>query len=49
MPAQHMRHWRRLLIRLYASAAIVTALVSRFMWWACRRPAVWGMGHSPGK
>ena len=25
------------------SAAIVTALVSRFMWWACKRSAVWGM------
>jgi hypothetical protein len=25
------------------SAAVVTALVSRFMWWACRRSAVWSM------
>ena len=21
----------------------MTALVSRFMWWACRRSAMWGM------
>jgi hypothetical protein len=25
------------------SAALVTALVSRFMWWACRRSALWSM------
>jgi hypothetical protein len=25
------------------SAAVVTALVSRFMWWACRRSALWAM------
>ena len=26
-----------------ATATIVTLLVSRFMWWACRRSAIWGM------
>ena len=25
------------------AAALVTAAVSRFMWWACRRSAVWSM------
>lgn len=25
------------------SAAVAAALVSRFMWWACKRSAVWGM------
>jgi hypothetical protein len=25
------------------AAAAVTALVSRFMWWACRRSAAWSM------
>jgi hypothetical protein len=24
-------------------AALLTAVVSRFMWWACRRSAVWSM------
>jgi hypothetical protein len=26
------------------AAALVTAVVSRCMWWACRRSAVWSMG-----
>jgi len=25
------------------AAALATAVVSRFMWWACRRSAVWSM------
>jgi hypothetical protein len=25
------------------AATALTALVSRFMWWACRRSAVWSM------
>lgn len=25
------------------SVALCTLLVSRFMWWACRRSAVWSM------
>jgi hypothetical protein len=25
------------------AAALVTAAVSRFMWWACRRSALWSM------
>ena len=25
------------------AAAALTALVSRFMWWACRRSAAWSM------
>ena len=25
------------------AAALVTAVVSRFMWWACRRSAAWSM------
>ena len=25
-------------------AALLTAVVSRFMWWACRRSAAWSMG-----
>jgi hypothetical protein len=25
------------------SAALLTALVSCFMWWACRRSAIWSM------
>ena len=30
-------------ILVVLSAAAVTALVSRFMWWACRRSALWSM------
>ena len=25
------------------AAGVVTLLVSRFMWWACRRSAIWSM------
>jgi len=30
-------------LMVVVSAAVVTMLVSRFMWWACRRSAAWGM------
>lgn len=28
---------------IVVGAALLTAVVSRFMWWACRRSAVWSM------
>jgi hypothetical protein len=30
-------------VLVVVAAAALTALVSRFMWWACRRSAAWSM------
>jgi len=29
------------------AAALATAVVSRFMWWACRRSALWRIFYGP--